>query len=126
MSDRSPVSQLKYVLTAVIFMILAIVSYMVIVSLRPQWDPLIVVGGLLASLGTQWWAVMGYMKAEDGRAQSRQTYHQVNGRLDDFKRESEERTVRLVKEAYIEGLRAAHVSVVIPSVVASQQPPSGA
>lgn len=96
---------IRYAVAFAFILMLGIVAYLTIVSLRPQWDILIVIGGLIGSLGPMTWSLLSFMKSEDGRAQSRQTYYQVNDRFDEFKRELEDKTQRLVREGYAAGLK---------------------
>jgi hypothetical protein len=116
-------SGVKYAIAFGFIVLIGIVAYMTVMSLRPMWDSLLVLGALMGFLSTGGWSLVGYMKAEDARSQSRQTYFQVNDRFDQFKTELEEKTARLVRESYSAGLKDGGMGAAGPPAKAEMIPP---
>lgn len=99
----------------VIFASIGIASIVAVLWLRPDSDPLIVVGVIGGLMTTIIYAFLGYVKADEAVRQSVETYHLVNSRmtmsLEDAvkaalgegrrrgRRESEARTDKLAKLA---------------------------
>ena len=102
---------MRYAISGAFVTMIGIVSYMVVAGLRPTWDPMVVIGSIASLLLVQWWQLLSFMKSEDTRRQSQQTYFQVNHRFDEFKEELEDRTVRLVRESYAIGLKDGGLGV---------------
>lgn len=103
--DQTPALGIKYAVAIAFMCMLGIVAYMVIVAARPQYDHMLVLGGLLTAMASSTFSLLSFIKAEDARAQSRQTYFQVNDRFDEFKEELRKETARLVRESYAAGLK---------------------
>jgi hypothetical protein len=114
----------KYAVAIVFIFLVGVVVFMTISALRPQWDSLVVIGGLIGFLSLTAWQVVTFMKAEDGRIQARETYHQVNSRFDEYKVVLAEETRRLVREGYAAGLRDAAVGAAGIPIPAVKEPPA--
>ncbi len=100
--DNSNTSQ--YVIAVVVVLLVGIVAYLVIIAQRPQWDKLMVVGSLVASLGPMSWSLLSFMMARQSREQSKETYRQVNSRMDDFKENLQAESIRQIHTAFQDGL----------------------
>jgi hypothetical protein len=107
----------KYVMAVVIIGMVSVIAYMTITTQRPSWDKLVIIGSIFSFFSVSSWQVITFMKAEDSRLQSRQTYYQVNDRFDDFKRELQEKSDRLVREGYALGLRDGAKGATGPDIV---------
>jgi hypothetical protein len=99
----NPLTLTHYVLAVIVLVLISGVAYLVVVASRPDWDKLLVTGTILSVLTTNTWALFGFMKGIQAHEQSRQTYFQVNHRLDEFRRDLERRAQVLIQNSYISG-----------------------
>jgi hypothetical protein len=78
----NPQKRYNYFLYVVVFALVGMVTAGSIIVLRPDSDPVVVigvVGGLVTSIT---FALLGFLKADESHAQSKETYHLVNSRME--------------------------------------------
>jgi len=76
-SSQPPTSTVPYVLSVVILVVSGLVFSAIVIWLRPQYDPLVILGGVMGVMAPTIAAVLAYLKAQE-------THLKVNSRLDAF------------------------------------------
>lgn len=72
-----PAGNASYIWAVVVIVLAGLAFLLGVMYLRPQTDPLVLIGGILGALAPTTAAVLSFMKAQ-------QTHLSVNGRLDAF------------------------------------------
>lgn len=103
--DPTSTLGLKYSVAIAFMAMLGIVAFMTIVSARPDYDRILVLGGLIGAMIPSTFSLLSFLKGEDSRSQARQTYYQVNDRFDEFKELLRKETAILVRDSYTSGLK---------------------
>lgn len=74
----------KYLTAVISALVLGIGGLALILWIRPEYDPILVAGIIFAFLTPTTTSLLSFMKAEDVKAQSKETYHMVNSRMSEM------------------------------------------
>ncbi len=74
----------NYLITIVVMLAMSGMLVLAIIYLRPQMDPLLVVGGVGAIMGPTMTGILSFLKSQETLVQSKETNLAVNGRLEAF------------------------------------------
>lgn len=74
----------KYLIAVVSALVIGIGGLILILWIRPEYDPVLVAGLIFAFLTPTTTSLLSFMKAGEAKVQAKETYHQVNSRLDAF------------------------------------------
>lgn len=74
----------KYLAAVLAAILLGIVAVVLVLWLRPEYDPLIVIVSVFTIITPTTTSLLSFMKAEEAKEQAKETHLSVNSRLDAF------------------------------------------